>query len=93
MFGRFGCNEFLIPAMLGLGLLAEKGDFCLANNTTMLLVIFVLLQQEERIRTIECCCCGEDLNACRCGFGRRDRDIVRGRELDVCLCRRERERF
>ena len=47
MFGAR--NDMLLPAMLGLGILAEKGDICLANNTTMLLVIYLLLKHEEKI--------------------------------------------
>jgi len=40
-------NDFLVPAILGLGLYANNTEMNLANNTSILLILFLLLKGEH----------------------------------------------
>ena len=44
----FNGNKLLVPALLGLGILANKSEICLANNTSILIILFLLLQDKDK---------------------------------------------
>jgi hypothetical protein len=62
-------KDFLLPALIGLGLYSQGAEVALCNNTTILLALFVLLQNHSEIEDFRArmdyierrdCCCAEN---------------------------------
>ena len=47
-------RNFLIPAVVGLGLYAQSHDICLSNNTVALLELGLLLVHQEELHRHQC---------------------------------------
>ena len=89
-------KDFIIPALLGLGLYAENCDMKLGNNTTMLLLLLVVLEDhaavEELRHRIYCLERHNDRNhhqICECFFC-NERDGNRRFDRDHCCIDRNR---
>ena len=87
-------RDFLLPALLGLGLYAQNCEINLANNTTILLLAFFVLTEEEehhhhhrdRDREFEYCVYRDGRLVC----GRDRYELEREERCERrCDCRRE----